>query len=158
MATYRMPGRVCRRGFTLVEILIVVIILGILAAVVIPQFASASTDSRNSVVARNLQAIAEQFLLYEARNGVFPDDAYPGELPAGMSGQIDPAFFASPTPIGGRWDWDFNQFGVHAAISIYQPARTPLEMQAIDRLIDDGNLGTGRFRGDHDRCMFIIRQ
>ena len=42
------------RGFTLVEILIVVIILGILAAIVIPQFTSASSDARNSSVASTL--------------------------------------------------------------------------------------------------------
>ncbi len=36
-----------RSGFTLVEILIVVIILGILAAIVIPQFAGASTNAQN---------------------------------------------------------------------------------------------------------------
>ncbi|MFN4243024.1 MAG: type II secretion system protein [Tepidisphaerales bacterium] len=152
------PSRGRRRAFTLVEILIVVIILGILAAIVVPQFASASTDSRNSVVARNLQSLAEQFLLYEARHGVFPEDAYPGQLPPGMAGMVDPAFFAQPTPIGGQWDWDFNQFGVQAAISIHLPARTAIEMAAIDRLIDDGDLQTGRFRADNDRYLFVIRQ
>jgi len=35
-----------KSGFTLVEILIVVVILGILAAVVIPQFTEASTEAR----------------------------------------------------------------------------------------------------------------
>jgi prepilin-type N-terminal cleavage/methylation domain-containing protein len=37
-----------KSGFTLVEILIVVIILGILAAIVIPQFTNASEDARRN--------------------------------------------------------------------------------------------------------------
>ncbi len=36
-----------KSGFTLVEILIVVVILGILAAIVIPQFTEASTEAKN---------------------------------------------------------------------------------------------------------------
>ena len=45
-----------KKGFTLVEILIVVIILGILAAIVIPQFANASGDARTT----NLRANATE--------------------------------------------------------------------------------------------------
>src|SRR3954451_5706098 len=47
-------------GFTLVEILIVVIILGILAAIVIPQFTSASQDARKSSLVSQLQTIKAQ--------------------------------------------------------------------------------------------------
>jgi prepilin-type N-terminal cleavage/methylation domain-containing protein len=46
-----------RKGFTLVEILIVVIILGILAAIVIPQFTQASTEARLSNLKTNLQTV-----------------------------------------------------------------------------------------------------
>jgi len=53
-----------RKGFTLVEILIVVIILGILAAIVIPQFTNASTDARKSNLASQDQTIKSQISLY----------------------------------------------------------------------------------------------
>lgn len=63
-----------KSGFTLVEILIVVIILGILAAVVIPQFANASGDTRESSVMANLKAFRSQLQLYRAQHqDVWPD-------------------------------------------------------------------------------------
>jgi general secretion pathway protein G len=61
-------------GFTLVEILIVVIILGILAAIVIPQFTEASSEARQSSLATNLQEVRGQIQLYKAQHGdVYPD-------------------------------------------------------------------------------------
>lgn len=62
-----------RRAFTLVEILIVVVILGILAALVIPNFTRATEDSTKSVLARQLQSISHQVEMYRARHaGGFP--------------------------------------------------------------------------------------
>ena len=62
-----------RNAFTLVELLIVVIILGILAAVVIPQFTDASSDARMSSLATNLQTIRGQIDLYRLQhNNTYP--------------------------------------------------------------------------------------
>ena len=55
-------------GFTLVEILIVVIILGILAAIVIPQFTEASNDARQSALASDLQTVRSQIELYKVQH------------------------------------------------------------------------------------------
>ena len=56
------------KGFTLVEILIVVIILGILAAIVIPQFTEASNDARESALASDLQTLRSQLELYKVQH------------------------------------------------------------------------------------------
>jgi len=62
-----------RAGFTLVEILIVVVILGILAAIVIPQFTSASEAAKGSSVVTQLQTIRAQLELYQIQhNGNYP--------------------------------------------------------------------------------------
>jgi len=62
------------KGFTLVEILIVVIILGILAAIVIPQFTNASQDARKSSLASQLQTLRSQIELYKLQHGdALPD-------------------------------------------------------------------------------------
>jgi general secretion pathway protein G len=74
-----------RKGFTLVEILIVVIILGILAAIVIPQFTEASTQANESRLKTDLQTLRSQVSLFHARNpGDTPDttdaDSFAGDL------------------------------------------------------------------------------
>ena len=55
-------------GFTLVEILIVVVILGILAAIVIPQFTQASTEAREASLASNLQSVRSQIELFKIQH------------------------------------------------------------------------------------------
>ena len=57
-----------KSGFTLVEILIVVVILGILAAIVIPQFSQASTDAKTSSLQSNLQTMRSQLALYKIQH------------------------------------------------------------------------------------------
>lgn len=63
-------------GFTLVEILIVVIILGILAAIVIPQFTEASHDARVSSLVSDLQTVRNQIELYKVQH----KDDHPGTV------------------------------------------------------------------------------
>jgi general secretion pathway protein G len=74
------------RGFTLVEILIVVIILGILAAIVIPQFTSASEDARKNSVSSQLQTLRSQVELYKLQHR----DQFP----------------TADGTVGAAWDWE----------------------------------------------------
>ena len=64
-----------KSGFTLVEILIVVVILGILAAIVIPQFTEASTEAKESSLVSDLQTVRSQIELYKIQH----NDDLPGQ-------------------------------------------------------------------------------
>ncbi|MHC4394071.1 MAG: type II secretion system protein [Planctomycetota bacterium] len=79
-----------KSGFTLVEILIVVVILGILAAIVIPQFTSASTEAKESALQSDLQAMRSQIELFKIHH----NDLLPGEE---GTGPLDPALVATTT-------------------------------------------------------------
>ncbi|MFT3684598.1 MAG: prepilin-type N-terminal cleavage/methylation domain-containing protein [Phycisphaerales bacterium] len=62
-----------KKAFTLIEILIVVVILGILAAIVIPQFTKASDDAQAGNVQTQLSTIRNMIELYRVRNnGAYP--------------------------------------------------------------------------------------
>ncbi len=73
--------RAAQRGFTLVELLIVVIIMAILAAIVIPQFSSATTDTKEAALDSNLAGLRNAIELYKAQHS-----AYPGDVTSGSGG------------------------------------------------------------------------
>jgi len=116
-------------AFTLIEILIVVMILAILAAVIIPQFTNAAEDSKLSNLMSNLQSIRAQLELYKIHH----NDTYPTDInkqltlktdadgtlnPAGAFGPYlhifpknpfieDPVKAAKATGgVGEGWDYD----------------------------------------------------
>ncbi len=124
--------RKVQRAFTLVEILIVVVILGILAAIVIPQFTSASEEAAANSTHSQLQTIRSQIELYKMRNvGDLPFDAgdlidldllvsdgYLQSVPA--NGQVDAAFGEVVVATGGDYSaagWASDAAGMIFAIN-----------------------------------------
>jgi general secretion pathway protein G len=61
-------------GFTLVEILIVVLILGILAGIVVPQITTASQESRRNALKGTLYRVRQQLQLYKQEHSAWPND------------------------------------------------------------------------------------
>ncbi len=62
-----------RGGFTLVEILVVVTIVGVLAAIVVPQFQSSTNSAKSACLSSNLTVIRKQIELYKIHhNSILP--------------------------------------------------------------------------------------
>src|SRR5882672_2512291 len=77
-----------RKGFTLVEILIVVVILGIMATIVIPQFSNASHEARENSLKDDLRYLRTQVAVFKAQHR----DVAPG---AGSSNFVNQMIMAT---------------------------------------------------------------
>jgi prepilin-type N-terminal cleavage/methylation domain-containing protein len=68
--------RQIQAGFTLVELLIVVIILAVLAAIIVPQFSSATLDAKEAALDANLARMRSAIELFQAQHS----GDYPGKV------------------------------------------------------------------------------
>jgi len=64
--------RTRRTGFTLIEVLIVVVIMAVLAGTIIPQFAASTKDAKDSAFRFNLHALRSQIELYKIHHNSTP--------------------------------------------------------------------------------------
>ena len=109
-----------RRGFTLIEILTVVVILGLLAALVVPNLTTTAEDAARSTARSQLAAVRSQIELYKLRHaGTIP--------PASGADGTDQLWTAMTTPENGNapflmkepklptgynWNWNGNKLTV----------------------------------------------
>ena len=65
--TTRLQARVLR-GFTLIEIMIVIVILGVLAAITVPQLSSATAEARQAMLKDELRFFRNQLMVFRAQH------------------------------------------------------------------------------------------
>lgn len=145
-----------RNGFTLVEVMIVVATVSLLATIAVPNFLKARVSAQNGRYVVDLRAACGAFMTFAIENNRYPADTTPGIVPTGMADYLSRMNWTGETSLGGRWDWDYQQFGCRAGVSVYQPTAPVSQLQKIDQLIDDGNLGSGSFRSRASGYISII--
>lgn len=63
-----------RSGFTLVELVVVVLVLGIIASVAAPKMFDTANDARENATIQSLAVIRDAIELHRAQNGAYPGD------------------------------------------------------------------------------------
>jgi general secretion pathway protein G len=82
------------RGFTLIEVLIVVVIMAILAATIIPQMSSSTTDAKEALIRDHLRSLRTQLDVYKTQ--------HLGQGPVGADGIVNLAALTKATDVSGN--------------------------------------------------------
>ena len=86
-----------KNGFTLVELVVVVLILGILAAIAAPKIITNTADAEDSGVAQTLSNVRDAIELYRADFGVYPANASLNDLHTELDAYLRGANFPKVT-------------------------------------------------------------
>ncbi len=154
------PTQTPPAAFTLVEIMIVVVIIGLLATIAIPTFQRIAQQSRMTAFANDLRTLRSAVEIFNMESAVYPDDSSTGEFPAELAGYVNAHLFDHNTPLGGEWDIEYNDSGITSGVGVHiRPFRqSSIEtLLLVDEQIDDGDSDEGSFqRLANDRYYWII--
>jgi general secretion pathway protein G len=71
-STRRLHSTTAERGFTLIEIMVVVVIMGIMAALIVPKVMGRSDDARVIAAKQDVATLMQALKLYKLDNQVYP--------------------------------------------------------------------------------------
>jgi len=94
-------------GFTLIELMIVILIVGILAQLAIPIYRQASDDAKYTQIEVQMNAINKALQAFYAEHGGYPPDVYGDEEPPGLVPQfLDVWPKAADDQFGAQFDYE----------------------------------------------------
>ena len=157
MTNIRKSGVGRQTGFTLVEIMIVVSIIGLLAAIATPSFLRSRALARATKCANNLRMYVDALTQYNLENGEYPPQSISGlgVLPVGLEDYLDPDHYDGDTACGGQWRWLNAAAGLFAPYYLIQivdgayagKSSPDVELlREVDSIFDDGADAGGKFR------------
>lgn len=155
-------------AFTLVEIMVVVVIIGMLAAAGLPTYRHITMRSKTTALENDLRQFSTALITYNLQNARWPADSDPQVAPPELTGAL-PQKFTQVTPIGGVYKWNFDVPADGVACKAALIVQTAAGLQPVsddtdlflmlDRQMDDGNLETGMMQvGSTNSLVYIIER
>ncbi len=135
-----------RDGFTLIEIMMVVVIIGLLLTIIVPGVVQARGSSQNARLANDWRTFSSAFQTFTLENGTYPDEVAQSVIPTGMDDYLRSFKWTETTFVGGSWDWDYDSYGIMAGVSLVSSNLGMGQMQRLDDRFDDGDLSSGFFQ------------
>lgn len=147
-------------GFTLIELMIVVAIIGLLAAIALPTYSNFILRSKLTETAAQFGAFARDFNISKQINGKYPNDVSVLVIPTDSPGlAINKTQWETPTLLGGNWNWEGPNNHSYAGISITGSTADEKDFMELDIIIDNGDLSSGKFRKTpNGRYTFILEE
>ena len=131
-----------RRAFTLVDIMVVVVIIGLLAALALPAFQRVRQRSLATRIANDFRQFSPAFQRFALEYGDWPAaTVVDGDTPSNMPAGYLPVAWGAASPMAGGYTWS----GSTSRIRLKNTNATDAVMQQVDAIIDDGDLSTGKF-------------
>jgi len=150
------------RGFSLIELMIVIVVLGILAAIATPQFTNSSAEARRSSLATMARTLGNQAQVYKLQHGdVLPDLA----AASALGNHFGPLM--TVTTYNGR---DYGPYAMSLAVNPFTEGSTVMNAVSFTNGVPDpvpgadfiydygGGHGTGALWGTTDRATGTVLQ
>lgn len=147
-------------GFTLMEIMIVAVLIGVLAAIAIPAFQKITKRSQNTAFVNDLRIATEAIQRYSLENGEWPPDGS-GGIPSELIGYLPPPDrWNKPTPVGGMWTMkrgaEATDFQATFVVNGYVGGTS--RASDIDAMFDDGDITTGSLQSDGTQMVYVLEK
>ncbi len=133
-----------RTGFTAVELMIVVVIIGLIAAIAIPAFQKVRQQARATRAVNDMKKVGEAFNLLILINGDIPEGVYTSSnSPGGFEAvEIPPELASMPLGDGSQLSFTYSSSNGVVELSSTEEIESGV-LEKIDDLLDDGNTSTG---------------
>ena len=122
-----------RRGFTIIELLVVTFLMGILASIALLKYMDLRNNAIAAQMSQELRAIHVAALNYYADHEVWPAESGPGVVPTGM-GPLLPGQLAGSLD-RGKYVLDYENFGPAAPEVMVGVAVTTLDDKLFAKFV-----------------------